>query len=95
MMAGEMLKSASMAIDEVNQSDAFDFTFAPHLRDPGGVVAAYHTACADLIRAEHVDHIVGCYAPPRRASRSFPLSSAPTACSGIRRATRASSAATT
>src|SRR4051794_2014703 len=56
MMAGEMLKSASMAIDEVNQCDAFDFVFAPHLRDPGGVVAAYHTACADLIREEHVDH---------------------------------------
>jgi urea transport system substrate-binding protein len=50
MMAGEMLKGASMAIDEINQSDAFDFTFAPHLRDPRGVLAAYHTACADLIR---------------------------------------------
>jgi urea transport system substrate-binding protein len=66
MMAGEMLKSASMAVDEVNQSDEFDFTFAPHLRDPGGVVAAYHTACADLIRDEHVDHIVGCYTSASR-----------------------------
>src|SRR5258708_22359636 len=66
MMAGEMLKSASMAIDEVNQSDAFDFAFAPHLRDPGGVVAAYHTACADLIREERVDHIVGCYTSASR-----------------------------
>ena len=35
MMAGEMRKSALMAIDEVNRSDEFDFTFAPHLRDPG------------------------------------------------------------
>ena len=50
MMAREMEKSALMAVDEVNQSDEFDFTFAPHLRDPGGVVAAYHTACDDLIR---------------------------------------------
>jgi urea transport system substrate-binding protein len=66
MMAGEMLKSASMAIDEVNQSDEFDFTFAPHLRDPGGVVAAYHEACADLIREERVDHIVGCYTSASR-----------------------------
>jgi branched-chain amino acid transport system substrate-binding protein len=66
MMAGEMLKSASMAVDEVNQSDAFDFTFAPHLRDPRGVVAAYHTACADLIREERVDHIVGCYTSASR-----------------------------
>jgi ABC-type branched-subunit amino acid transport system substrate-binding protein len=66
MMAGEMLKSASMAIDEVNQSDEFDFTFVPHLRDPGGVVAAYHEACADLIREERVDHIVGCYTSASR-----------------------------
>ena len=36
MMAGEMRKSALMAVDEINQSDEFDFTFAPHLRDPGG-----------------------------------------------------------
>ena len=66
MMAGEMRKSALMAIDEVNQSDEFDFTLAPHLRDPGGIVAAYHTACADLIREEHVDHIVGCYTSASR-----------------------------
>ena len=43
MMAGEMRKSALMAVDEVNQSNEFDFTFTPHLRDPGGVVAGYHT----------------------------------------------------
>jgi urea transport system substrate-binding protein len=66
MMAGEMRKSALMAIDEVNHSDEFDFTFAPHLRDPGGVVAAYHTACDDLIREEQVDHIVGCYTSASR-----------------------------
>jgi branched-chain amino acid transport system substrate-binding protein len=66
MMAGEMLKSAWMAIDEINQSREFDFTFAPHLRDPGGVVAAYHNACADLIRDEQVEHIVGCYTSASR-----------------------------
>jgi branched-chain amino acid transport system substrate-binding protein len=66
MMAGEMLKSALMAVDEINQSTQFDFTFAPHLRDPGGVVAAYHTACDELIREEHVDHIVGCYTSASR-----------------------------
>src|SRR6202051_1287084 len=67
MMAGEMRKSALMAIDEINHGDEFDFTFAPHLRDPGGVVAAYHTACDDLIREEHVDHIVGCHtSAPRK-----------------------------
>src|ERR1700761_2769147 len=66
MMAGEMRKSDLMAIDEINQSDQFDFVIAPHLRDPGGVVAAYHTACAELIREEHVDHIVGCYTSASR-----------------------------
>src|SRR5258707_14278782 len=66
MMAGEMRKSALMAIDEINQSDEFDVTFSPHLRDPGGVVAAYHTACDDLIREEQVGHIVGCYTSASR-----------------------------
>jgi len=66
MMAGEMLKSALMAVDEINQGAQFDFTFAPHLRDPGGVVAAYHTACDELIREERVDHIVGCYTSASR-----------------------------
>ena len=55
-----------MAVDEINESNEFDFTFAPHLRDPGGVVAGYHTACADLIREERVDHIVGCYTSASR-----------------------------
>lgn len=66
MMAGEMLKSAQMAIDEVNADGQFDFQFAPHLRDPGGIVAAYHTACEDLIRDVGVDHIVGCYTSASR-----------------------------
>ncbi|MFI5012739.1 MAG: transporter substrate-binding domain-containing protein [Hyphomicrobiales bacterium] len=66
MMAGEMLKSALMAVDEVNQSAEFDFAFAPRPRDPGGVVAAYHTACAELIRDDRVDHIVGCYTSASR-----------------------------
>jgi urea transport system substrate-binding protein len=66
MMAGEMEKSALMAVDEVNASGEFDFTFLPHLRDPGGVVAAYHNACDDLIRDAQVEHIVGCYTSASR-----------------------------
>jgi urea transport system substrate-binding protein len=66
MMAREMEKSALMAVDEVNQNDAFDFTLIPHLRDPGGIVPAYHTACDELIREEHVEHIVGCYTSASR-----------------------------
>ena len=63
-----MEKSALMAVDEVNQSDEFDFTFAPHLRDPGGVVAAYHTACDDLIRTR-ISIILSAATLRRHASR--------------------------
>src|SRR5271168_546107 len=66
MMAREMEKSALMAVDEVNESHEFDFTFTAHLRDPGGIVPAYHTACDDLIREERVEHIVGCYTSASR-----------------------------
>ncbi len=66
MMGREMEKSALMAVDEVNQSNEFDFGFAPHLRDPGGIVRAYHAACDDLIRQEQVEHIVGCYTSASR-----------------------------
>jgi branched-chain amino acid transport system substrate-binding protein len=66
MMAREMEKSAFMAVEEINQSAEFDFRFAAHLRDPRGVVAAYHTACDDLIREEQVAHIVGCYTSASR-----------------------------
>ncbi len=66
MMAREMEKSALMAVDEVNACSEFDFTFAAHLRDPGGVVAAYHSACDELIREENIEHIVGCYTSASR-----------------------------
>jgi urea transport system substrate-binding protein len=66
MMAREMEKSALMAVDEVNSCGEFDFTFATHLRDPRGVVAAYHSACDELIREENVEHIVGCYTSASR-----------------------------
>jgi urea transport system substrate-binding protein len=46
MMAGEMLKSALMAVDEINQGAQFDFTFAPHLRDPGGVSRSFPSSNA-------------------------------------------------
>jgi len=66
MMGREMEKSALMAVDEVNQSAEFDFSFTPHLRDPGGIVPAYHTACDDLIRERGIEHIVGCYTSASR-----------------------------
>src|ERR1700687_2185184 len=76
MMAGEMRKSALMAIDEINGSEEFDFAFAPRLRDPGGIVACYHPACDDLICEEQVDPIVGFGTPPdMRGSRAATTSS--------------------
>lgn len=66
MMGTEMLKSAMLAIGEVNESDAFDFTLVPHVRDPKGVIESYHAACADLIRSPGVEHIVGCYTSASR-----------------------------
>ena len=66
MMGREMEKSALMAVDEVNLSEEFDFSFTPHLRDPGGIVPAYHTACDNLIRESRVEHIVGCYTSASR-----------------------------
>jgi branched-chain amino acid transport system substrate-binding protein len=66
MMGREMEKSALMAVDEVNQSEEFDFIFTPHLRDPAGIVPAYHAACDDLIRERQVEHIVGCYTSASR-----------------------------
>jgi urea transport system substrate-binding protein len=48
MMAGEMFNGAVMAVEEVNRNEEFDFTFTPHLRDPGGVVAAYPIVCSGI-----------------------------------------------
>jgi urea transport system substrate-binding protein len=66
MMSGEMLNGALLAIEEINRDSAFDFSFAPRPRDPGGVVAAYHSACDELIREEGVEHLVGCYTSASR-----------------------------
>src|SRR5258708_37272797 len=59
MMAGEMRKSALMAVDEINQNDEFDFKFTPHLRDPGGVVAGYHRSEEHTSELQSPDHL-GC-----------------------------------
>src|SRR5258708_13234028 len=64
MMAGEMRKSALMAVHEINESNAFDFVFAPHLRHPGRLVAGYHTACALLIHSLPRPPILPHHTPP-------------------------------
>jgi len=94
MMAGEMQKSALMAVDEVNQGDAFDFTFTPHLRDP----AAWSPPIirrATISSAKNKFIISSAAIRRHRASRLFPSSNAPSVCSGIRHDTKGSKAATT
>jgi urea transport system substrate-binding protein len=65
-MGRELLKSALMAVDEINNNAEFDFSIAAHVRDPRGIVSEYHTACDDLIRNIGVEHIVGCYTSASR-----------------------------
>jgi urea transport system substrate-binding protein len=65
-MGREILKSAMMAVEEINSQVEFDFSIAPHIRDPRGVISEYHTACDDLIRSVRVEHIIGCYTSASR-----------------------------
>ncbi len=65
-MGREMLKSALMAVDEINNSADLDFTLTAYVRDPRGVIAEYHTVCDDLIRNTGVEHIIGCYTSASR-----------------------------
>ena len=65
-MGREILKSALMAVDEINNHPDFDFSFTAHVRDPRGVITEYHTVCDDLIRNTGVEHIIGCYTSASR-----------------------------
>ena len=65
-MGREMLKSALMAVDEINNNADFNFTLTAHVRDPRGIIAEYHTVCDDLIRNTGVEHIIGCYTSASR-----------------------------
>jgi ABC-type branched-subunit amino acid transport system substrate-binding protein len=62
----EMLHGALLAIEEVNQSPEFDFTFAPKVANPGGDLNQYHRLCEDMIRAHGARHVVGCYTSSSR-----------------------------
>ncbi|MGX9425137.1 MULTISPECIES: transporter substrate-binding domain-containing protein [Bradyrhizobium] len=65
-MGREILKSALMAVDEINNHPDFDFSLTAHVRDPRGVISEYHTVCDDLIRNAGVEHIIGCYTSASR-----------------------------
>src|ERR1700722_2984928 len=65
-MGREMLKSALMAVDVINNNADFNFTLPAHVRDPRGVIAEYHTVCDDLIRNTGGEHIIGCFTSASR-----------------------------
>jgi branched-chain amino acid transport system substrate-binding protein len=65
-MGREILKSAMMAVDEINNQTEFGFSIAAHIRDPRGIISEYHTVCDDLIRNVGVEHIIGCYTSASR-----------------------------
>ena len=51
---------ALAAISRINASPAFDLTFQPVARDPGGDVDRYGPLCEDLLRNTSARHILGC-----------------------------------
>ncbi len=65
-MGRGMLNGALLAVEEVNASDAFDFSLDAEIADPGGNAEAYHAAAARLIAEAGVEHIVGCYTSASR-----------------------------
>ena len=62
----EMLHGALLAIEEVNQSSAFDFIFAPKVANPGGDLNQYRILCEEMLRTQGVRHVVGCYTSSSR-----------------------------
>jgi len=62
----EMLNGALLALEEVNNDPAFDFSFDPAIVDPGGEPTAYRSTCEELLRSRSMGHIVGCYTSSSR-----------------------------
>src|ERR1700752_4518238 len=62
----EMLNGALLALEDVNNDPAFDFSFDPTLVDPGGEPTAYRSACEELLRNRSMCHIIGCYTSSSR-----------------------------
>lgn len=62
----EMLGGTLLAIEEINQSTDFDFTFAPVVCNPGGEVNLYAEQCRDLVKGGGISHVIGCYTSSSR-----------------------------
>jgi branched-chain amino acid transport system substrate-binding protein len=61
-----MLQGVLLAIEEINESTAYDFTFTPLVRDPGGEPTSYRSHCEAILRTREVRHVVGCYTSSSR-----------------------------
>jgi urea transport system substrate-binding protein len=66
LVGREMLNGLTLAVDQVNSSDDFDFHLTPLVFDPGGGLESYQEHCEHLIRDKGVRHIVGCYTSASR-----------------------------
>jgi branched-chain amino acid transport system substrate-binding protein len=61
-----MHAGARLAIEEVNADPKLSIRLEPVMRDPGGDIAAYYGAVMDLLGAEKITHVVGCYTSSSR-----------------------------
>jgi ABC-type branched-subunit amino acid transport system substrate-binding protein len=61
-----MLNGVLLALAEIADDPAFDFSLEPIVRDPGGEPAAYGRECEDILRHRKVRHIIGCYTSSSR-----------------------------
>lgn len=62
----EMLHGALIAIEEVNLSSDFEFTFTPKIANPAGDLNQYRVLCEEMLRTQGVRHVVGCYTSSSR-----------------------------
>lgn len=64
-VSSEMLRGARLAVDEVNARND-EIYLEPVVRNPGGDLNGYWSACQDLLKNEDICHVVGCYTSASR-----------------------------
>lgn len=66
-LLGEAMRAgALLAVEEVADDPAFSFAFEVRDADPGGENARYSSATAEMLSAQDVEHVVGCYTSSSR-----------------------------
>lgn len=66
VVSRSMLQGAALALQQINQSDAYDFCLEPCHRDPMGCVQAYSTLAEELLTDSRLKHVIGCYTSSSR-----------------------------